>query len=300
MRDAPIIGKFRPTPVGGVRLVTRSSTRSRLYAGGTFFRSKDRGEQANLLMVGAFEETVDHVKEGMLVVHNTALKPDENTVLSGISGGNIELYRFQLPWDSQIEIRYNGSEWRGELQGISRRIAPTVISRRDLGTVKNGIFSRPEFAFRLMNITTWPVSGSILIQPRLRRYALEPTSATDPVTMLVTTGWSISDLRVSLNGDDTCWVSMPGRSTSTIPPFTGGEDKQDSGTDAKVLNAFPLMTLGGGDGLPATPIGLNTGPERVLLHLNYSEQEDGSMGVLNQVFEWQGDSATIGSWQRYS
>lgn len=300
MRDTPITGKFRPTPIGGVRLVTRSSTRSRLHAGGTFFRSKDRGEQANLIKIGVFEETVDDVKEGMLVVHNTALKLDENFSTEEISVQNLELYRLQLAWDKQIELSHNGTEWRAELQGISRRIAPTVISRQDLGAVRNGILSQPEFAFKIMNLGTWPTTGTVLLKPRLRRYALESTSATDPLTMLSTTGWSISDLRVSLNGDDTCWVTMPGRAVSIIPPFTGAEDKQDSGTDAPVLSAFPMTSMSGGDGLPITPVGFNTGPERVLVHLNYAENDDGSMGVLNQVFEWQGDSATIGAWQRYS
>jgi hypothetical protein len=93
---------------------------------------------------------------------------------------------------------------------------------------------------------------------------------------------------------------MPKRGVGTTAPTTGAEDVQDDGVDADFITAVEMMSMKGGNGLPTAPVGLNTGPDRVMVHLNYSEQNDGSMGVLNQIFEWQGSSATIGSWQRYS
>lgn len=297
-RNQPNLSRYKPNPIGQVRLTTRSATRARLYAGGTYFRSKDRGEQSNLLKIGVFEIN----GSGVAVIHNTVLKPEEMLSATGMSVPDITIFKLSLEWSEEIAIRWSGTEWRATQQRISRQLAfgPLI----DLGPVTNGLFTAPNILFKVTGLASWSTTAVVYLRQRTREYTLVPLSVTNPDTMLVSIGWSIEGLRGALNGDATCWVSMPERGTAPPLPFTGpavgGEDVQDSGTDADVLSAFEMTSLRGGDGLPSAPVGLNTGPGRVLVHLNYSERDDGSMGELNQIFEWVGDSATIGQWQRYA
>jgi len=75
-------------------------------------------------------------------------------------------------------------------------------------------------------------------------------------------------------------------------------DEQDGGEDALVLSAFPDTRLTGGDGLPLTPIGINTGPYKSLVLLNYGEKPNGGLADVNEMYEWVGESATVGEWKR--
>lgn len=310
--NQPNLSKYRPAPVGPVRLTTRSATRARLNAGGTYFRSKERGELANLILVGIFEDGVAPNKEGVCVVHNTELKPEESLSATGMATPNVSIYKLKLEWNAEVVIAWNGTQWRATKTGIRWQIAPGAapFAPVDLGAVTEGLFNSSDVSFRVTGLSTWPTGAVVYLRPRTRRYTLVVLSVTDPDSgsgTTPTTGWDPGALRLAVNGDNTVWIRMPVRGTSTAPegggptpPPTGGEDVQDSGTDATFLTAFNVTNLSGGNGLPSAPVGLNTGPDRVMVHLNYSEKDDGSMGELNQVFEWVGDSATIGSWQRYS
>lgn len=303
--NKPNLSKYKPNPIGAVKLSTRSSTRSRLTAGGTYFRSKERGELQNLLRVGAFEDG----PEGILVVHNTQLKPDEQIFPTGVSP-DIELFKLDLEWNEELRIAWDpvNEVWRAAKHGISWQIAPggPPFGPDDLGPIKDGLLNFGFAILKLTGLASWPTGATLVLRPRTYRFTLVALSVTDPVTSVVSTGWDIEALRATLNGLAPVWISMPGRGTagdaSAIPPTLpiAGTDVQDTGTDAPVLAVFTMRNLSGGDGLPSTPVGLNTGPDRVLVHLNYSEKDDGSMGELNQVFEWVGESATIGAWERYS
>ena len=76
-------------------------------------------------------------------------------------------------------------------------------------------------------------------------------------------------------------------------------DAQDSRIDDPTLHAFNDTYLGGGDGLPEYPVE-STGPTRALVHINYGERPDGTLGDINIVYEWVGVSQTVGEWKRYS
>lgn len=300
--NQPKQGSYIPNPVGPVKLITRSATRARLYAAGTFFRSYERGQQANLIKIGVIEDTNGTLTindEAICVVHHTQLKPDEQIFPSG--SANIQLLKLSIDWNQEIRIWFNGVEWRCERTGIRWQIAPgPVPTPVDLGTVKDGLFSVSNVSFRVTNLASWPTGAEVYLRPRTRRYTLVTHVVTDPDTMTSTTGWDPNALRATLNSDPTGFVRMPVRGVGTTPPTTGAEDRQDEGVDGPFIVPTPMTSMSGGDGLPAAPVGWNTGPDRVLIHLNYAERDDGSMGELNQIFEWVGDTAALGSWQRYS
>jgi len=311
--NLPNLSKYRPHPVGPVKLQTRSSTKARLYAGGTYFRSKERGEVQNLIRVGILEDGVSPNKEGVCFVHNTTLKPDEQITASGVTP-LIELYKLSLTENEQVTIAHTTTGWRATKTGIRWQIAPgpAPFPPVDLGPVQDGLFAVADVAFKLTGLSSWPTTAVVVLSPRTRRYTLVVHSVTDPNSTQSTTqlsGWDPDALRQAVNADMTCWIRLPVRGTPATAPEPGGggstsaihgEDMQDEGVDANFLTAFAMTNLSGGNGLPVAPVGLNTGPDRVMVHLNYSEKDDGSMGELNQVFEWVGDTATIGSWQRYA
>lgn len=303
--NQPNLSKYKPNPVGAVKLSTRSSTRARLTKGGTYFRSKERGEQQNLIKIGAFEDGA----EGTVVVHHTQLKPTEQVFPTDVTP-ELEIFKLGLEWNEELHIVWSvpTSTWRAEKRGIRWQTAPggPPFATIDLGEVRDGLINFGFATFKLTGLASWPTSATLVLRPRTYRFTLVPLSVTDPTTSVVSTGWDIGALRTTLNASSPVWVTMPGRGTAgdaaAIPPTqpTTGEDPQDTGVDATFLTVFAMTNMSGADGLPAAPVGLNTGPDRVMVHLNYAEKDNGSMGELNQVYEWIGDTATIGSWQRYS
>lgn len=325
---------FLPSPVGAVRMISRSSRRSRLWAGGSFWRSIARGEGENRIQISCVEDFSDTENpQGLLVVHHTGLKQDEMLSVQNMTAPSFSLFDVKLLWDEEIKVTKEGDRLVARKYGIRWQIDGGIKYTVELGQVSPGrLFIAEGVTFKLdTNVSDWPAGGTLFLKPRHRRYPLVLTEVTNPEQATSTKGWDIDALRATLNGSDP-WVTMPARpqvelvtTTSTsggssgsgdggssTPPTTTTttqvvhhydgphEDGTDTGEDDFFLSAFGPTNMGGGDGLPANPVGLNTGPDRVLVHLNYSELDDGSQGELNQVFEWVGETAASGSWQRYA
>jgi len=300
----PKLYSYKPAPVGPIKLQTRSATRARLTAGGTFFRSRELGQSANQIKVAVLEDFSDVLNPmGVFITHHTGLMPPE-LFSSGMNVPEIVVYDFKLPHDQEVRIERDTDGVLGAvITGIRWQIAGDIgILVKNLGTVVLGkLFSAPGLAFKISS-TEWSENGVLVLKPRVRRYPLVLTSSTDPTSMMSAMGGSIDALRDTVNQEDP-WIIMPGRVKAvpdTVVDTTMNADKFDDGADAVMLTAFEPMNLSGGDGLPSDPGSINTGPERSLIHLNYAELDDGSLGTLNQVFEWVGSSATAGSWKRYS
>jgi len=273
------------------------------------------------------EDLTNEEPEGLLVVHHTVVKADEQIFATGFSAPAIKLYELNLLWDEEVRIEKEGGSLVARKYGIRWQIDGGEQVRADLGVVlQNRLTTGPGVSFKLdANAGDWPTGAMDYLRPRVHRYHLVRSGSTDPTTMTSTTGWDIDALRATLNASD-IWVRMPERpqvevttTTTTSGGTEGGtggtsttttqvvhhldgphEDMMDEGEDDFFLTPFGPTNMTGGDGLPANPVGLNTGPDRVLVHLNYAERDNGSMGEVNQVFEWVGDTAVQGSWQRYA
>lgn len=291
---------FTPPGNGPVLLVSRTARRARLHAGGTFFRSVRRGQDANKLVLRVVEELVPS-PQGRLVVHDTSISPALSVTSSGgITANQVQLFNLSLAWDQEIRIELQGGSPRAGLYGISWQIGGGETLLQDLGNVAlNKVSTYQELASFKLLITSWPPGATIVLRPVVQLFPLTWISITDP-ELGTLSGWDIPPLRTLVNSTSDALITMPIRAGGDPMVIIPGADAQDTGDDAMFLTAFGPTPLAGGDGLPPSPAGLNTGPDRTLVHLNYSELDNGLLGVLNHVYEWVGDSASVGSWQRYS
>lgn len=305
---------YKAAPTGPIFLQSRSSRRSRAWVGGTYFRSKERGENANLIKLLVVEES--DLSKGFLVLQHDELIKQENAVFTDLI---VELELFELKLKPFEEVHFSfdplTEQIRGELIGIRWQIAGggTIDYTIDLGVLTLGrVFNRSGISVRLPKDTVWSSTSKLVLKPRTQKFALQKITVAGTAVGdgagggTAVEGWSIAALRSAVNASSSCWVRMPDRGTAAIGAGEGsttttpGEDAMDEGTDAPVLSAFQQTAMRGGDGLPSSPVGLNTGPIRTLIHLNYTEKDDGSLAETNQVFEWIGEDAKSGRWVLYS
>lgn len=312
---------FRPVPGGQPQIPSRSARRSRLWAGGTYFRSRDVGIDKNKISVQVFEYTSEVPGEvgelkGKCIITNYNEVFSEN-VLGKASAIILDM---QMKWNSSIRIINLNSSPSAWEYSISSKIAPDAQPVSEIGPFSfSTLFQVPgKLSVKLMKTTQYfTPSDEIIIQPRYRMYDLVRTSKTEtsttpgenpgdpPVeTSTTTEGWDIADLRAKINASDP-WVEMVSRSSGSGHSGgisfggLGNHDVQDHGSDDDFLTPFQEARLYGADGLPATPTGIVTGPERALVHLNYSEMQNGALGAANQIYEWAGDTAFSGEWRLY-
>lgn len=276
---------FRPAFSGGeVELRPRSARRARLWAGGTYFRSKETGSKSNNISIQLLE--FDGQAKLVVTNHNTLLS--ENIV----GPADAKFLEQNLNWTERYSIEASGDAWLLRHTGISLQIAPVVT---ELGpfTFSQLLHIPDKLSTMLLPRASEMTPNSVItIKPRVRVYDLAQKMVTIPPAEdtpgFSGSGWDPDALRAAMASDP--WIEMPPR------PY----DEQDSGKDEMFLTSFPDTKLAGGDGLPETPAGISTGPSRALVYLNYSEAANGSLAEASEIYEWVGESATSGNWKRYS
>jgi len=283
--NVPKSYSFTPISSGENKMISRSSRRSRLWVGGTFFRSIQLGSSANLIRISLDENKAARL--GNLIVHNTAIVSSKMYFDSGNT--QVEIYDNQLDWFEEIRIFGQGlAISRVEFISISRHLSVAKVIGI-YGPFKIGdVIRTPKLSFKV----TGTLTSSPVIRPQYKSYPLTwiTVDVGEEGIPELKSGWSIDAIRSRVNSDGDPLISMPVR----------GYDKQDFEIDAALLTSFPPKFMATGDGLPAYPVGLSTGPDRTLIHLNYAETQDGELREINQVLEWSGSSATSGSWTRYA
>jgi hypothetical protein len=270
------------------------------------------GLQANNLTVELVEwGDTDHGNPDASTAHGKLITTNRNTDIreNVIGPADVLVFDQQLNWDESYVIDQLTSTPRVLRYSISLQIAPEPMPVEILGDFDvSSLFTIPgklSVKLRLRTSELTPDS-TIVIKPRTVMHDLvwdvkEFTDDLGVVTMQY--GWIPAALRTAVNNDNP-WIEMPDRPSKPVatgatptPPF----DQQDSvGIDEAFLAPAGSTFLGGGDGLPATPVAERTGPFRSLVHVNYGELPDGSLAEANTVYEWVGDSATSGAWQTYA
>lgn len=287
---------------------TCSSRRARL-TNDTYFRVREPGLPGNNISVEMIEYEPE--EDAVVVVTNHNIKYSENVDGPAITKF-LSLNKAKAT-DLWI-IRDVTTTPRIEYNSISLRIA---FQMSDAVTTQLGafafdkVFSSGKLSVQLTKNDAQAASNSIIsIAPRHRIYRLKWGSKTTEATAdgpgETTYGWDIDDLRAQINASDP-WIEMKPRTPKPAEPEGGGPmpergkliDAQDDGEDAVWLTPFAETFLSGGDGLPDIPTVEKTGPTRSLVHVNYGEKDDGTLGEANIMYEWVGDTAKVGVWKAY-
>jgi hypothetical protein len=306
----PTYGYVPATSTAQPTLRTCSSLRARLFAGGTYFRVREPGSAGNSISIAVIEFSgpATSQPDGICIVTNYVV--DTQEMVSGPA--KIQVLTNRLPFDLRVVIDQLTTDARARVIRISSQIAPLPDEVLEESQFR---FSRPfvrgnELVAKVTPGTPVFTPGDeIVITPRHRIYRLSPITVTEPDTgsgpPVPQTGWDIADLRAKVNASDP-WIEMLPRSGPTDdgmggPPVLNPNpaDVQDEGVDETFLTTFDETFLTGGDGLPDTPAREHTGPTRSLVHINYGEQQNGSLGEVNTVYEWAGESAIDGAWRTY-
>lgn len=306
--------KYRPPVVPKTaHLRTCSSRRGRLWEGGTYFRSRDTGLRTNNISIEVTESAPN--VDGYCVVTNVNIKNTENVV----GNVNVDLLdlngTYQDLWiidqlDTTPRVRYYSISCQIRFL-IQSSLPYTLPAPTELGNFAfDKLFTHSgKLSVKMSKKTPGFTSADrIFITPRVRIHPLSLITkdiGTEPSTPEFVTGWDIDALRSSMNATNP-WVEMVERTFSS-PSTPGGPpvenpdpaDVQDDGGDSDFLSPFYTTRLASGDGLPGNPNSEKAGPERSIVHLNYSELQNGSLGVHNVVYEWVGDNAISGAWQPY-
>ena len=317
--------KYRPSAsTAEPNLRTVSSLRARLFAGGTYFRSREPGLLQNNISVEVIElqePTSLTTGLGFCVITNHNVLTSEMIqpnlqapilTMSGATYANLwEVVRGDP--DDAVEPPHALRSYTISVEiSFARQSNPSVTLPAPTSSVPfefDRFVKAGKLSIKLKENAPPGASGSsIFIAPRTRIYQLsvaEILPAPDDPGGAITYGWDIADLRTKVNADNP-WVEMLPRSGPTddglsgpLIPNPNPADVQDKGTDAKKLSPFSQQFLEGGDGLPATPSSEITGPFRSLIHVNYGEAHNGELKEINTVYEWVGDSAIEGSWVAY-
>jgi hypothetical protein len=293
---------YRPPPNQPVAFLrTASALRGRLFAGGTYFRSRDVGLNQNRISVQVIQYAAPDSPQpdGVCVVTNYNLLDTENVT----GPAKPDIFFWQLDWNDVFEIdQLHTPSPRLRYYSISLQIGAPAPTYQELGFFSfSKLLSVPgKIAVKLVpNTSVFTPADRIIITNRRAVHRLQPISLLDNFLMQTVTVWDIQDLRDKVNATNP-WIEMLPR--SGVDPLNGPNfqfDVQDDGIDATGLSPFAETRLSGGDGLPPYPSAEQTGPTRSLIHINYSERQNGSLGETNVVYEWVGNSSDSGGWQAY-
>lgn len=126
-------------------------------------------------------------------------------------------------------------------------------------------------------------------------------STTYPIEEILITNNNLADIRVAVNASSMLIEAMP--------PDVDIYDSRPSDVETLLdlsseyvysYSPFTETYMGGGDGLPLTPSGIISGPERSFVHINYGEDYTGNLSSLvNTMYEWVGASVESGMWKTY-
>lgn len=327
--------KYRPA-TGGTSpfMKTRSNRRSRLFAGGTYFRSRESGIQWNNISITLVDPNEDDNPHDPLDPgnHNDQDKDDgalivtnHNTATSENVEGPVDVVFLEqeLNWNDRIVIDNLLTQPRARYYGISWQINSPLPPPVELGPVNlNGLIHLPPYLSAKVSLRTSEVTptSTIVFKARTKIYVLkaeekqvdvESGGESGGTTQQNQYGYDPATLRTMVNEQDP-WIEMLERSGSyedgsgqggDVGGSTGQSgdrpDVQDDGVDDEFLSAFEDTYMEGGDGLPAMPNNERTGPSRSIIHINKGEKKNGEMGDVNVVYEWAGESSNSGQWKIY-
>lgn len=273
--------------------------RARLFIGGTYFRTRTPARQGNKISLQIVQDPQDALL-GKLVVTNHNTVATENI----IGPVDIQILEQNLSWDEKYLIQ--------DVLTAPKLYRVLHGEQTDLGSFKFGkLFSLPgKFTVKMTLKPEATAETIITIQARVKEHQLVPLTITTPeeegIAAETRTGFDPAKLREAVNAADP-WIEMLERSgtpESTNPevpavPLEEKFDEQDDGVDAEFIVPFGDTYMSGADGLPDHPVSSDVGLPTFMIHTNFSEQPNGTMESVYDMYEWIGGSAGTGEWKLY-
>lgn len=264
---------YTPTPVGPVQIPVRSSTRAKLTTTGVTFVAKENGLSGNLIRLSLIQEDDLYY----FIQENTNFSSQKQIIGDA---SLIEVYTLNLEANESILIKR-----------VNTILSVILVKRNTevlLGKCIHGkLFSSDKVNFKLVREVN---EQEIKLIPRVHTTLVVASETTIGESSTSVQELDIESLRASLDEDESSFVSI--KKPEIIRDVSLAEKEK--------LTQFEPQFLTGGDGLPVSPVGMNQGPDRTLILINYGELETGEMGILNEMYEWVGSSSTQGEWKRYS
>lgn len=196
---------------------------------------------------------------------------------------------YNIPKDYQYTPVYNSS--------IPRAFINTHNHRRARLEISNMFFRTKEMGADKNYISMQGLSDRIIIKFNPPPF-LETTYPTEEILIANN---NLVDIRIAINA-----VS---KLIEAMPPDVDIYDDRPSDVETLLdldnelvysYSPFIETYMGGGDGLPLTPSGIISGPERSFVHINYGEDYTGNLSALfNTMYEWVGSSFKNGMWKVY-
>lgn len=276
---------------------TYNAYRARSGAADTFFRAKDTGDYGNKISIQI--ETEGALARLIVKAPIRVTRP----VFSGVSDSiivNILVTKNSTPQDITVTC-------------ISQNMYSVDSSvTGNLGQVQaNKIFRNSEVSFVIIpdsNIGT-DIGDTFTFTVEKPYEVYESNNNqnpnTDPNATTTIPSPAYEELRNQVNANSTL-IEMNSRGSDFVDAegtdMMTGRSVRAAGTeplDGALIPTLEKTFLSGGEGLAFSPVGINTGPERTFIHINFSELDDGTVTEVNKIYEWVGSSSVNGKWGIY-
>lgn len=253
---------------------TKNKVRARLFAGGTYFRAKNVGEQGNQIAIRFVRLGF---KQAKIVVTNGQ---------SSVEGYNdISILEHTLAWDEYFVF-----EW-AEGKGLAKYFKSGEVAEV-FNFSPDRLFSIPnKISIKVAKSDIIPMSGFITVRPNTQEFELSwidktPTQkATDDTWVKSITwatvggGFSPDALRGAVSARADSWIEMPVR---------GFDINDHTNRDELYVGEFEEIYLAGGDGFPTTEVLYAVSPTEYVIHMNLSEENipNGDPISINKQYLW--------------
>lgn len=302
--NKPVTYSYRPSYTPGMKhfMPTYEAYRARAEIGGTFIRAKNLGSSGNEISV---EFTTDGSNVQMTVKGPVTIPLP---IRSGIGSGHVTNIDFPVaPVFEHVIVT--------AISPLTFSVVGSVTG--NLGTASvNTLFTSQHISFFIISGDVDFVTGDnfvVAIPDPTEIYNVDNNidqnggggdPEGEPAPMIPSPAYD--GLRAQVNTMSK-FIHMPPRGWDYVDslgtdPRTGRSVRDPSieAADSSMIYATPKTYLFGGQGFPSSPIGIYTGTERTLVHINRGETDTGVVGEINKIYEWSGSSAKSGSFTLYA
>lgn len=298
--NKPVTYAYRAAYPAGVKpfMPTYESYRSRREIGGTFIRAKDPGEGGNQISV----EFITSGENVTMVVNGPVKIPLPTGATAG-TGAVVNINAIHPPVFETFTLVAIDKDQFTVTGSVSGNIGIATVGRPFAASTISFMVINGDVDFIVGDTFTVDVPDPKETYTATGNVDQNVTNP-DPAAPTIPSP-SYSQLRSAVNTQSKL-IQMSDRGWDYVDnlgtdPRTGRSVRPEGTTpvDGPLIPSTLPTYLVGGQGFPSSPIGIYTGVERTLIHINRGETDNGDIKEINRVYEWDGSSATSGSFSVY-